>query len=152
MSRHLIEFAERFWSKAGKRTEHECWEWTAYKDRQGRGMINAGRRPEYASRVAYMLTRGSIPDGLVVMHSCDNPSCVNPGHLSLGTRQDNMSDSVVKGRMHYGEDNGMAKLTQAKAEIIRQEYAAGKGSYRKLARVYGVSRSAISQLVRGETW
>jgi hypothetical protein len=152
MSRHLLEFAERFWSKVDRRSEQECWPWLAYKDRLGRGMINAGRRPEYSSRVAYMLTKGSIPDGLVVMHSCDDPGCNNPAHLWLGTRQDNMSDAVLKGRMHYGEANGIAKLTWKEVQTIREEYAQGDTSLRKLARKYKVSYSAIRLVVREETW
>jgi hypothetical protein len=99
-----------------------------------------------------MLTKGSIPDGLVVMHSCDDPGCNNPAHLWLGTRQDNMSDAVLKGRMHYGEANGIVKLTWKEVQAIREEYAQGDTSLRKLARKYKVSYSAIRLVVREETW
>jgi hypothetical protein len=88
--------ADRFWEKVDK--SGDCWEWTATIDKSGYGIV--GMRPKNlkASRVAWMLTNGAIPDGLWVLHHCDNRRCVRPDHLFLGTNTDNQRDSVAKGR------------------------------------------------------
>jgi hypothetical protein len=101
-------FSQRFWAKV-KKTE-TCWTWTAYRDPQGYGTFSVGPRathaPHRAHRVAWELTNGQIPDGSLVLHRCDNPSCVNPKHLFLGTHQDNQRDKVAKGRQATGLRNG----------------------------------------------
>lgn len=88
----------RFWSKVNQ-TEY-CWEWSAYLDKNGYGVFSLGKYSPRVSahRFAYMLINGSIETGKVVCHSCDNPKCVNPSHLFIGTHQDNMRDMHVKGR------------------------------------------------------
>jgi hypothetical protein len=88
-----------------KRVDSGCWEWQAGTFKKGYGMVNLGRfadgrqHTEYAHRVAYVLAKGSITQGSVVMHACDNTSCVNPEHLNLGTQGDNIRDCYGKGRM-----------------------------------------------------
>lgn len=105
-------FEQRFWSKARK--TDGCWVWLAGKDKDGYGNFSVGQRatarPVRAHRVAWELTHGSIPDGLFVLHECDNPPCVRPDHLFLGTNQNNMDDMVAKGRGSIGIRNG--KYTQ----------------------------------------
>lgn len=95
---------ERFWPKVAKRGPDECWEWTASRTPQGYGKIGRrkGESPAIASRVSWEMHNGPIPDGLHVLHRCDNPPCVNPAHLFLGTNADNQRDMRAKGRGRLG--------------------------------------------------
>lgn len=102
--------ADRFWSKV-QRT-NGCWLWTASKDAFGYGRFSAAER---AHRHSWTLAHGAIPDGLCVLHRCDTPACVNPAHLFLGTRADNVADMVTKGR-HI---NPMAEAYKARDECSR---------------------------------
>lgn len=88
---------DRFWPKVS-RADVGCWEWTGSKDRDGYGRIRIGDRPVMAHRVSYEMHHGEIPDGAVVMHSCDNPACVRPTHLKIGSQADNITDRHLKGR------------------------------------------------------
>ncbi|WP_425555541.1 HNH endonuclease signature motif containing protein [Hymenobacter koreensis] len=92
--------AERFWAKVEKTPT--CWNWTASTRRDGYGWFNVNNGAQLAHRVSYELCKGPIEDGLHVLHSCDNPACVNPNHLSLGTHQDNMDEKVARGRSTAG--------------------------------------------------
>lgn len=96
-----IPIAQRFWPKVDKRGVDECWPWTGARIPQGYGRMGAGspRRSLATHRVSWELANGAtIPSGMIVMHTCDNPSCVNPSHLKLGTTQDNNRDCIAKGR------------------------------------------------------
>jgi len=112
-----VPLVDRFWGKVDRRRDDECWPWTASVTRHGYGQIMVGAygtgsrpRPLRANRVAWELTHGPIPDGLWVLHSCDNPSCCNPSHLFLGTQTENMRDAADKGRTrgHFVEGGGRA--------------------------------------------
>lgn len=98
--------SERFWSKVSTGEPTHCWEWDAGRDQDGYGMFWLDGRTHHASRIAYELTWGPIPDGRLVRHTCDNPPCVNPAHLILGTNLDNMRDAKERGRLATGDRNG----------------------------------------------
>ncbi len=145
---------QRFW-KYVKKTKG-CWEWTAYKNARGYGQITINKQTIVASRFSYELLIGPIPEGLCVLHTCDNPSCVNPKHLWLGTREDNIHDMEEKGRgVHNGtpgEKHPMAKLNWKKVNKIRKMYNAGKYFQKELAKIFSVTRSNISCIVRKNSW
>jgi hypothetical protein len=132
-----------------------CWLWTASVDQKGYGqfaMKPAHKRPLKAHRVAWEIYRGQVPDELCVLHKCDQPACVNPDHLWLGTVADNNHDMFEKGRSApprvAGEAHGRAKLTLEDVEAIR----ADKRHQRTIARDYGVSKSQIGNIKRAENW
>jgi hypothetical protein len=130
--------------------ETGCWEWTAYKLRTGYGTIIIDGIVHRAHRVSYEVHCGEIPDGLYVCHRCDNPSCINPEHLFLGTQSDNMEDmhSKDRGADLRGTKHGMAKLADADVIAIRSaNYSADK-----LASEFGVSKSLIFQIRRRAIW
>ncbi|MFF6903484.1 HNH endonuclease [Streptomyces hydrogenans] len=146
--------ADRFWAKVDRRSPGECWPWTAAVNTCGYGVMRPeGRRTGptvKAHRVSLMLTGVDI-EGMVIRHSCDNPPCVNPAHLSVGTKADNSADMVSRDRHARGSRSGTSKLTDAEIVEIRQR-AAGGELHRVLAANYGVSRSTITQIVNNKTW
>jgi len=110
-----------------------------------------------ANRAAWHFVNGQIPDGMLVCHRCDNPPCVNPAHLFLGTDADNRSDCVAKGRQarlpqSKGEASHLAKLTAAQVAEIRHRYAAGGILQRELGEIYGVSQTQIGRIIRRVRW
>lgn len=146
--------ADKFWAKVDK--SGECWMWTGAKNK-GYGMVRRREFNQYqvqAHRYAWFLTHGEWPE-LFVCHRCDNPSCVNPAHLFLGTAQDNFDDMRSKGRERHravrGELQGSAKLTAVK--VIRIRKLAAKGlTHQEIADQFGVDRSNISIIVRRKGW
>lgn len=133
-------------------------------NRDGYVQILWGGRYQLAHRVAYCIAQG-IPveeiAGLVVRHRCDNPRCVNPEHLEIGTQADNIDDMVRRGRQARGVANGLAKLTPETVRAIRARYTPGsKGgrgvtsatSVRGLAREHGVDTTVIRKIIQGKTW
>jgi hypothetical protein len=138
----------RFWAKVDKRGPDECWTWTACVNLTGYGRFGEG----LAHRKSWEINKGTIPKGICVLHSCDNPPCVNPAHLFLGTHLENIADRVAKGRSarHIGEMNGRAKLTLSQVQFIRA--ASKTASVKSLARIYGVSNWHIYRIIRGKSW
>lgn len=142
------ERIKRFWSNVDK--SGECWVWTATLSK-GYGRFRNDGRYDRASRIAWYLTYGRIPDNFIVCHHCDNPSCVNPNHLFLGTHKDNAQDKVRKGRAQWGEQATLGKLNREQVFEIRNLYLQGV-SQRELARRHGVTSKAIKKILTGEHW
>lgn len=128
--------------------QDSCWLWTGCKDKDGYGQLFFGSKKYRSHRVAYEVYKGTIDAHLMVCHTCDNPSCVNPEHLFLGTCKDNLEDASRKRRMSEGQRNGKAKLTTLQVSEIR---ASTIGSS-ELARYYGVDRHQISRIRNNQSW
>jgi hypothetical protein len=145
----------RFWSRVLRRKDDECWTWLGSKDRLGYGDLHFKGKTESAHRVSYILAYGDIRNGLHVLHSCDNASCVNPKQLRLGTPADNTQDKMERGRHNYrphsGQDNGNAKLTQEQVDEIRRLRAKGY-LQSTLAEMFGVHQTAISLILHRKNW
>ncbi len=144
---------DRFWSKVNIKSDSECWEWSAglLSKRYGGFYING--KTCRSHRIAWELHFGDIPDNLCVCHECDNPKCVNPNHLFLGTHTDNMQDMIRKGRGAKGVYRiNNPKLSPDQIIEIRIKYAAGKCSQENLGRRYNISETQIGRIVRGEQW
>lgn len=126
-----------------------CWEWARTRDKDGYGKIRVKGIMQMAHRVSYEYFDGEIQEGLIVRHKCDNPCCINPEHLELGTHKDNAWDAIRRNRRSTrGEDNVRAKLTP---EEVLQIYNDQRGCV-ELSKVYHVRPAAISKIERGQTW
>jgi len=161
-----LTLAERFWMKVDRRDSEGCWIWLATSNRRGNqisyGKFKVKGKTALAHRVAWEVTYGEIPEGLLVLHHCDNPRCVNPGHLFLGTGADNSQDAIKKGRLiepraamskkllgdknpsrrkpefiKRGAELPFAKFDEATVREIRIRHQSGE-SMRSLGRSYGV--------------
>jgi len=142
---------ERFWEKVTKGSSDECWEWGAFRNRQGYGQIWHDGRMRAAHRVMYELEHKIILNDECVLHSCDNPPCVNPLHLRLGTRDDNNKDRNQKSRQAIGERCGAAKLTGKDVKYIRLLLYEGY-TLTYIAQLFNVSRPSIANIQYGRTW
>lgn len=131
---------ERFWSRVLRAGDDECWIWTGTSSaRGGYGLMPVNGRSTRVPRIAWELHNGVIPSGMCVLHRCDNPKCVNPGHLFLGTHHDNALDRKLKERT-------FAKLTHVQAATIRSEVEAG-ATQTSVAKRYAVSVRTIYRIV-----
>lgn len=129
-----------------------CWEWTASKTACGYGCIREGNKTLYAHHVAWRMHFGDISSGMCVCHTCDNPACVNPAHLWLGTHAENMADKVRKRRQQHGEAKFGSKLRVEQVHAIREAYTGVRGQQKALAEQYGVSNNTIRAIVFGRKW
>ena len=141
--------ADRFWEKVQKGPD--CWLWTASCFPHGYGQFRVGDTNVPAQRVVWQLTYGPIPDGINVCHHCDNPPCVRPDHLFLGTAKDNNHDAAFKGRLRTGERSPRAKLTWEQVNQIRELWAVGINQ-QALAAMFPISDSQVSNIVRHRSW
>lgn len=156
MPHKITPLEVRFWAKVDKLGEDECWPWKASLTAAGYGQIQHPRlgRPVVANRVSWELANGRvIPDGLMVCHRCDNPPCVNPKHLFLGTMLDNQRDSIAKGRhtappRFLGTKHHSAKLTDDQVAAIRTD----RRPQRVIAKDYGLSQATVWAVRNWKTW
>ena len=129
------------------RKTNSCWLWQGTKNDYGYGIfLLPGEVPVRAHRFAYELWKGPIPDGFVVMHSCDNPPCVNPAHLSIGTKLDNNRDASLKGRTPTGTRHWNGRLTDEQIADIRTD----PRTHVAIALDYGVSQSHVTRIKGGK--
>jgi len=162
---------KRFWSKVDTSGGmFACWLWTAYRNRDGYGVIGFGRGIlKLAHRASWEIAHGEIPNNLWVLHRCDNPACVNPSHLWLGTVLDNNRDRDQKGRATHlsgdshwthinpdgvrkGEKVPNSKLTSDQVREIRRRYPLGGISQRKLAKEFGITQSTLRAILTRKWW
>lgn len=155
-----------FWSKVEK-TENGCWTWRASKSNQGYGYVRVNGKTYKAHRIAYEIAYGRPPDDLLVCHYCDNPSCVRPDHLWIGTNRDNTLDRHRKGRtfmprytggykfpperIRGGELSPRAKLKNRQVDEMRARFADGNTTIETLANEYGVSKYTVRDIIKGKT-
>jgi hypothetical protein len=151
--RPLQDPTERYWSQVDRSTTPDgCWPWIGALDESGYGRFWVNGRYQQATHIALELAGWIIPfEWLEALHLCDNPGCVRPDHLKIGTTEENNEDRDRKGRQARGERQGAAKLRQVAVEEIRRLYVDG-GTQEALAQQFSVSPATISKIVRGETW
>lgn len=145
---------DRFWSKVRPEVGDACWEWQAARERAGYGVFNPSKAPgkkQSAHRFSWELHYGPIPDGMWVCHRCDNPSCVRPDHLFLGTPRDNYEDMHQKGRHVHGTEHFNSKLDENKVREIR-EMLSRKVSMYEIAEKYSVTQRSIWNIAHEKTW
>ena len=143
------DFFERHAGKIDR--SGECWVWTAQRDDDGYGRVQIGKTPRRPHRVAYEIAYGAIPAGALVLHRCDNPSCVRPDHLFLGTHADNVRDRDAKGRTARGSRQGGAILDEARVARMRSLRRSGV-SARRLATSFGVSEPTVYAVLSRRMW
>lgn len=152
----------RFWEKAAKAGKSDCWEWTGAKDRRGYGnwhfQHKGANKTIKAPRASWIMANGvTPPPHQYVCHTCDNPSCVNPDHLWVGTLQQNLQDRTNKGRdrlcgkSQFGKENGRAKITEDDVLAIRSRFVGG-ASYATLSREFGIGSTTVAHIIHGRTW
>ncbi len=141
-----------FWTRVEKGEDLlSCWEWIGCLGLDGYGKVQDDGKTKRAHRYSWALRYGTIPKGKLVCHSCDNPKCVNPAHLFLGTPADNSRDMVRKSRQAKGERNGMSKLTTAKVLEIKKLLSVDH-THINIAKRFGVHQTLISLIKRGLAW
>ena len=151
---------KRFWARVTIPDNPElCWEWVGGKTGSGYGAMMINYEFISVHRYSYELHFGGIPEGRFVCHTCDNPSCVNPKHLFLGTPKDNMEDMTNKGRQvtgrwnsYSGEDHPMSKLTWDEVDEMRELYSSGSYTQVALADKFGVTHTSVCDIVHWQIW
>lgn len=178
-----VSLEERFWNKVLKKGHDDCWEWTGSRNWDGYGQINVDGKTRRAHRLSWVMSnRKKIPKNMVIMHTCDNPPCVNPSHLVIGTQAENMADREKKNRgadrsgnknpmfgkkrtketrdkisasrkgRYGGEKNPRAILSKENVLKIREMYSTGDYTQKEIAKIFGVADVTISDITRWKTW
>lgn len=157
MARPCTPMVDRFWRNVKVGVDNDCWIWVSgCKTKKGYGVIlegGRGTKVHYTHRYSYRIHKGQIPEGILVLHSCDNPSCVNPSHLFLGTQSDNMNDMISKNRrLRSGPLKGTgAKSKLSTLQLIALREDAKIMTQQKLAEKYGIGQNTVSRILRGKS-
>jgi predicted XRE-type DNA-binding protein len=148
------EFIDRFWNKVKK--SKDCWIRMGCKVGLGYNVLSYLNKQEYAHRFSWRIHFGKIPKGKCILHKCDNPPCVNPKHLFIGTLGDNIHDMINKGRRGYtglqGEIHPDHKLTEKQILKIRNLYKKSSMTQQKIANIFGVKQGHINKIVNRKVW
>ena len=148
---------KRFWSKVDRKGSDDCWMWLGYTHLPnkcgqiygGFGLSQNGKNVAWrAHRLAWMLTNGPIPEGKVIMHTCDVPLCCNPAHLRAATQAENLADRGRKGRTAKGSQQGASKLTESQVRLIKQSML----TTTTLAKQFGVHYTTVLKIRQGVNW
>ncbi len=152
-----LSIEEEFSRRVIRAGDDECWFWQGSVYSTGYGVLKHHGKRFGAHRLAYQIAFGEIPDGLLVCHHCDNPPCVNPKHLFLGTARDNAHDALSKGRYCNGERIVQSKLKTEDVLAIRKAYVANprrksESGGTALAKKFGISTSNVSDIIHRKIW
>jgi len=142
-----LPFDERFWEKVDIKSIDECWPWKAALDGKGYGQIRSKGKQLISSRIAWELTNGPIPEGMLILHKCDNRTCCNPNHLYIGTHSDNMQDRENRNRAPNA--GRPPSIPNEIIKTIKQLYKEGN-SQMSMSRQFGISQPYISYILHGK--
>jgi len=145
-----LSVEERYYYFGWTELESGCWEWAGALNANGYGTFRKGGKVNAAHRVSYTIHVGAIPEGLLVRHKCDNPPCVNPAHLELGTQAQNVEDMVMRRRNRVGERHHLTHLTEEDVREIRSRGVDERNV--TLAREFRVCEASIRNIIKRETW
>ena len=149
-----VELIERFSEKWELNKDNGCWEWQHATSSKGYGQIKIPKQRKQipAHRLSYLIHYGEIPDGMLVCHKCDNPKCVRPSHLFLGSYADNSQDMAKKDRHLFGEKHPHNKLTEIHVRRIHSLFHDDGVSQGKIAQIYGIGQSTVWKILHGYRW
>ena len=155
---------KRFWDKVDIKSSLECWDWQASKNHKGYGKFTFQYQYWRSHRFAWYITNGDIPEGMHVLHNCDNVKCCNPNHLRLGTNSENAKDRKDRNRYMSGDRNyfygkhfsgelaASSKLKSTEVSQIKDLYKNGVYNMTQLGQLYNVSKTTTRMAIRGFTW
>lgn len=146
-----MPLADRFWVRVLKHPDDGCWEWIGSRDTLGYGVLRIKKKNVRAHRLSLELSGVSIPQGMLVCHKCDQPKCVKPDHLVIGTQKDNMADAARKMRLPHSEGHSGTTLLSNDVVAIRTSYASGESSVSIAAR-YKISKQEVWRIAHGDRW
>ena len=143
------KFTERFWSRVDRSSNvDECWNWLGPVDKYEYARVGYQNKKLFAHRISYELAYGDFDDALNILHTCDNPRCVNPRHLFAGTVADNVRDKVRKGRQAKGDNHGKTKLSERRIKRLR-ELSTGGFTKSDLSLIFGISERHVQRIING---